>query len=96
MLFRSVPVPEISTVASLLIIVGILVGTVLLSLWKDARDRARGMVSTKIIKADYDDFGNRHHVDEEGYMIDEEGHQLDWDGKPLTEKGADPSAGHLH
>lgn len=93
---EDVPVPEISTVASLLIIVGILVGTVLLSLWKDARDRARGMVSTKIIKADYDDFGNRHHVDEEGYMIDEEGHQLDWDGKPLTEKGADPSAGHLH
>lgn len=93
---EDVPVPEISTVASLLIIVGILVGTVLLSLWKDARDRARGMVSTKIIKADYDDFGNWHHVDEEGYMIDEEGHQLDWDGKPLTEKGADPSAGHLH
>ena len=94
---EDVPVPEVGTLTSLLVIVGILVVTVLLSLWKDARDRARGMVSkNKNLKTDYDDHGNKHYVDEDGYMIDEDGNELDWDGNVLTEKGGDPSAGHFH
>lgn len=94
---EDVPVPEVGTLTSLVVIVGILVVTVLLSLWKDARDRARGMVSKdKNLKTDYDDHGNKHYVDEDGYMIDEDGNELDWDGNVLTEKGGDPSAGHFH
>lgn len=94
---EDVPVPEVGTLESLVVIVGILVVTVLLSLWKDARDRARGMVSKhKNLKTDYDDHGNKHYVDEDGYMIDEDGNELDWDGNVLTDKGGDPSAGHLH
>jgi tellurite resistance protein TerC len=94
---EDVPVPEVGTLTSLVVIVGILVVTVLLSLWKDARDRARGMVSkNKNLKTDYDDHGNKHYVDEDGYMVDEDGNELDWDGNVLTEKGGDPSAGHFH
>lgn len=94
---EDVSVPEVGTLTSLVVIVGILVVTVLLSLWKDARDRARGMVSKdKNLKTDYDDHGNKHYVDKDGYMIDEDGNELDWDGNVLTEKGGDPSAGHYH
>ena len=77
---ENVPVPEIGTVTSLLVIVGILVITVIASLIKDARDKAQGAVSTKSRKVDYDDFGNKHYVDENGHMIDEDGNELDWDG----------------
>lgn len=93
---ENVPVPEISTVGSLVVIVGILVLTVVASLIRNVRDKAAGHVTEKTLKTDYDDQGNKHFVDEDGYMVDEDGNELDWDGNVLTEKGSDPSGGHAH
>lgn len=89
-------VPEVSTSTSLLVIVGVLVVTVLLSVWKNKRDEARGVVSVDTRKTDYDDFGNKHYVDENGYMVDEDGNHLDWDGDVLTDQQGDPSGGRYH
>ncbi|MDR7329540.1 TerC family protein [Corynebacterium guangdongense] len=89
--------PEISTTGSLLVIVALLTVTVVLSLWKDARDRAQGAIDpNRSRKVDYDDFGNKHYVDENGYMVDENGNELDWDGNVLSGPGGDPSGGHIH
>ena len=52
-------VPEISTLMSLLVIVGVLVITVVLSLWKDKRDQAQGGVVISHNHYDWDDFGNK-------------------------------------
>lgn len=89
-------VPEVSTSTSLLVIVGVLTVTVLLSIWKDKRDESRGAVSVDTRKTDYDDFGNKHFVDEEGYMVDENGNHVDWDGNVMADPHGDPSAGHYH
>lgn len=95
---EDVPVPEISTVTSLLVIVGVLVVTVVASLVKNRRDRAQGAIDMheRARKVDYDDYGNKHFVDEDGYMINEAGQPIDWDGNVLTDPKGDPSAGHLH
>ncbi|AKK11310.1 TerC family protein [Corynebacterium uterequi] len=87
--------PEITTTGSLLVIVGVLVITVIASIIKNKRDEAQGGVSHKTLKVDYDDLGNKHYLDDNGYMVDDEGNELDWDGN-VIEKGADPSAGHFH
>lgn len=93
---ENVRVPEIDTTVSLLVILGILVVTVVASLIKDRRDRANGQVNEKARKTDYDDHGNKHYVDENGYMIDEHGNELDWDGNVLEGQGGDKTGGHVH
>ena len=89
-------VPEVSTATSLLVIVGVLTVTVLMSVWKNKRDEAQGAVSMDTRKTDYDDFGNKHYVDDEGYMVDEDGNHVDWDGNVLEDPHGDPTAGHYH
>ncbi|AWB81736.1 tellurium resistance protein TerC [Corynebacterium yudongzhengii] len=93
---EDVSVPEVSTVGSLLVIVGVLAVTIVASVIRNKRDKAAGAVSEKSLKQDYDDFGNVHYVDEDGYMVDEDGNELDWDGHKLAEKGGDPTGGHAH
>lgn len=92
----NVPVPEVPTLVSLLVIVGVLVVTVLASVIRNIRDAAQGGVSQKSLKTDYDDFGRQHRVDAHGYMIDEDGNELDWDGNILAEPGSDASGGRYH
>lgn len=89
----NVPVPEIGTLTSLVLIIGILVVTVLLSIWKDKRDQARGGISTKKEKVDYDDHGNRHKVGPDGQMVDDEGYPLDNEGDRIqTDDGSGSSS----
>lgn len=45
---ENVPVPEVPTELSLVVIVGILVVTVLLSIWKNKRDEAQGAIDIRI------------------------------------------------
>lgn len=49
---ESVPVPEVGTEASLIVIVVVLTVTVLASLWKNKRDQAAGGVDTRVRAAD--------------------------------------------
>lgn len=92
---QGVHVPEISTPLSLGVIVGVLALTVIASIIQAQRTDNEGGVAEGP-KTDYDDFGNKHPIDENGYMIDDEGNELDWDGHKLAHQGDDPTAGHLH
>ncbi|WP_293768268.1 TerC family protein [uncultured Corynebacterium sp.] len=62
-------VPEISTIGSLLVIVGVLVITVLLSLWKDKRDEVQGGVVISHNHYDWDDHGNKIVRDQHGDLV---------------------------
>ena len=62
-------IPEISTITSLLVIVGVLVITVLLSLWKDKRDESQGGVSISHNHYDWDDFGNKIVRNKKGELV---------------------------
>lgn len=93
---EDIAVPEVSTVLSLLVIVGVLTVTVIASLIKNARDKANGVANPKMKKTDYDDFGNKHNVDEHGNMIDANGNILDWDGNVLENSSGDVTGGHAH
>ncbi|GAB3941301.1 TerC family protein [Corynebacterium tapiri] len=93
---ENVTVPEVPTVLSLVVILGILAVTVIASVIKNKRDESNGATNQKAQKYDYDDLGNKHRVDADGYMIDEDGNELDWDGNVLAEKGGDPTGGHVH
>ncbi|AGF72707.1 tellurium resistance membrane protein [Corynebacterium halotolerans YIM 70093 = DSM 44683] len=55
---ENVPVPEVPTELSLLVIVGILVVTVLLSIWKNKRDEAQGAIDIRIRPSDDEDAGS--------------------------------------
>ena len=89
-------VPEVGTVASLLVIVGTLVVTAVASLMKDRADVKAGRRDPEEGKyhIDYDDHGNRRKVDSEG-------HHVEWIDDPATSGKGDHTAtgsrdtGHL-
>lgn len=56
---ENVAVPEIPTVMSLVVIVGILTVTVLASILKNKRDRNMGAIDTRTTRYDWDDEGNK-------------------------------------
>ncbi len=56
---ENVAVPEIPTVMSLVVIVGILTVTVLASILKNKRDRNMGAIDTRATRYDWDDEGNK-------------------------------------
>ena len=62
-------VPEISTLMSLLVIVGVLAITVLLSVWKDKRDQTQGGVVISHNHYDWDDFGNKIVRNKQGELV---------------------------
>lgn len=61
--------PEISTLMSLLVIVGVLAITVLLSVWKDKRDQTQGGVVISHNHYDWDDFGNKIVRNKQGELV---------------------------
>ena len=89
-------VPEVGTVASLLVIVGTLAVTAIASLMKDRADVKAGRRDPEEGKyhIDYDDHGNRRKVDREG-------HHVEWIDDPATSGKGDHTAtgsrdtGHL-
>ena len=89
-------VPEVSTVASLLVIVGTLAVTAIASLMKDRAEVKAGRRDPEEGKyhIDYDDHGNRRKVDREG-------HHVEWIDDPATSGKGDHTAtgsrdtGHL-
>lgn len=89
-------VPEVGTVASLLVIVGTLVVTAIASLMKDRAEVKAGRRDPEEGKyhIDYDDHGNRRKVDREG-------HHVEWIDDPATSGKGDHTAtgsrdtGHL-
>lgn len=64
-----VPVPTISTVVSLVVIIGILAVTVIASIIKSKRDQAAGRVETSTNHYDWDDHGNKIVVDKHGELV---------------------------
>ncbi|MDK8878516.1 TerC family protein [Corynebacterium sp. MSK008] len=80
-------VPEVGTVASLLVIVGVLVVTAVASLMKDRADVKAGRRDPEEGKyhIDYDDHGNRRKVDREG-------HHVEWIDDPATSGKGDHTA----
>ncbi|MGV0326108.1 TerC family protein [Corynebacterium confusum] len=64
-----VPVPEVSTIWSLIIIVGVLVITVLASIWKNKRDEAQGGIKVSHNHYDWDEEGNKIVRDKRGHLI---------------------------
>ena len=89
-------VPEVGTVASLLVIVGTLAVTAIASLMKDRAEVKAGRRDPEEGKyhIDYDDHGNRRKVDREG-------HHVEWIDDPATSGKGDHTAtgsrdtGHL-
>ena len=89
-------VPEVGTVASLLVIVGTLAVTAIASLMKDGAEVKAGRRDPEEGKyhIDYDDHGNRRKVDREG-------HHVEWIDDPATSGKGDHTAtgsrdtGHL-
>ena len=89
-------VPEVGTVASLLVIVGTLAVTAIASLMKDRSEVKAGRRDPEEGKyhIDYDDHGNRRKVDREG-------HHVEWIDDPATSGKGDHTAtgsrdtGHL-
>ena len=80
-------VPEVGTVASLLVIVGTLAVTAIASLMKDRADVKAGRRDPEENKyhIDYDDHGNRRKVDREG-------HHVEWIDDPATSGKGDHTA----
>ena len=80
-------VPEVGTVASLLVIVGVLVVTAIASVIKDRADVKAGVRDPDAGKyhIDYDDHGNRRKVDREG-------HHVEWIDDPATSGKGDHTA----
>ncbi|MGV0374225.1 TerC family protein [Corynebacterium hadale] len=90
-------VPEVGTVASLVVIVGVLVVTAVASMLKDRADVKAGKVDPNETSyhIDYDDHGNRRKVDKHG-------HHIEWVDDPATSGKGDHTAtgsretDHLH
>ena len=80
-------VPEVGTVASLLVIVGTLAVTAIASLMKDRSEVKAGRRDPEEGKyhIDYDDHGNRRKVDREG-------HHVEWIDDPATSGKGDHTA----
>ena len=80
-------VPEVGTVASLLVIVGTLVVTAVASLFKDKADIKAGRKDEgeKEFHIDFDDHGNRRKVDKHG-------HHVEWIDDPATSGKGDHTA----
>ncbi|MBF4546740.1 TerC family protein [Corynebacterium afermentans subsp. lipophilum] len=80
-------VPEVGTVASLLVIVGTLAVTAIASLMKDRAEVKAGRRDPEENKyhIDYDDHGNRRKVDSEG-------HHVEWIDDPATSGKGDHTA----
>ena len=80
-------VPEVGTVASLLVIVGVLVVTAIASVAKDRADVKAGVRDPDAgqYHIDYDDHGNRRKVDREG-------HHVEWIDDPATSGKGDHTA----
>ena len=80
-------VPEVGTVASLLVIVGTLAVTAVASLMKDRAEVKAGRRDPEENKyhIDYDDHGNRRKVDREG-------HHVEWIDDPATSGKGDHTA----
>ena len=80
-------VPEVGTVASLLVIVGTLAVTAIASVIKDRADVKAGRRDPEENKyhIDYDDHGNRRKVDREG-------HHIEWIDDPATSGKGDHTA----
>ena len=94
---EGVSVPEIGTVTSLLVIVGVLAITAVASMVKDRADIKAGRLDPNgpSFHIDYDDHGNRRKVDRDG-------HHLEWVDDPATSGKGDHTAtgsretDHLH
>ncbi|AIJ33758.1 integral membrane export protein [Corynebacterium imitans] len=90
-------VPEIGTVTSLLVIIGVLAVTAVASMIKDRADIKAGRLDPNgpSFHIDYDDHGNRRKVDRDG-------HHLEWIDDPATSGKGDHTAtgsretDHLH
>ncbi|PAT15206.1 tellurium resistance protein TerC [Corynebacterium sp. NML 120412] len=90
-------VPEVGTVASLVVIVGVLVVTAVASILKDRADVKAGKMDPNETSyhIDYDDHGNRRKVDKHG-------HHVEWVDDPATSGKGDHTAtgsretDHLH
>ena len=90
-------VPEVGTVTSLVVIVGVLVVTAVASILKDRADVKAGKVDPNEMSyhIDYDDHGNRRKVDKHG-------HHIEWVDDPATSGKGDHTAtgsretDHLH
>ncbi|MCG7253613.1 TerC family protein [Corynebacterium hadale] len=90
-------VPEVGTVTSLVVIVGVLVVTAVASILKDRADVKAGKVDPNETSyhIDYDDHGNRRKVDKHG-------HHIEWVDDPATSGKGDHTAtgsretDHLH
>ena len=90
-------VPEIGTVTSLLVIIGVLAVTAVASMIKDRADIKAGRLDPDgpSFHIDYDDHGNRRKVDRDG-------HHLEWIDDPATSGKGDHTAtgsretDHLH
>lgn len=90
-------VPEIGTVTSLLVIIGVLAITAVASMIKDRADIKAGRLDPNgpSFHIDYDDHGNRRKVDRDG-------HHLEWIDDPATSGKGDHTAtgsretDHLH
>lgn len=80
-------VPEIGTIASLLVIVGVLVITAIASVIKDRADVKAGVRDSNENQyhIDYDDHGNRRKVDRQG-------HHVEWIDDPATSGKGDHTA----
>ncbi|MBL7286123.1 TerC family protein [Corynebacterium godavarianum] len=80
-------VPEVGTVASLVVIVGVLVVTAVASMLKDRADVKAGKVDPNETSyhIDYDDHGNRRKVDKHG-------HHIEWVDDPATSGKGDHTA----
>lgn len=90
-------VPEIGTVTSLLVIIGVLAVTAVASMIKDRADIKAGRLDPNgpSFHIDYDDHGNRRKVDRDG-------HHIEWIDDPATSGKGDHTAtgsretDHLH
>ena len=80
-------VPEVGTVASLLVIVGVLAITAIASVIKDRADVKAGRRDPEEnnYHVDYDDHGNRRKVDKHG-------HHVEWIDDPATSGKGDHTA----
>lgn len=94
---ENISVPEIGTVTSLLVIVGVLAITAVASWIKDRADIKAGRIDPNgpSFHIDYDDHGNRRKVDNDG-------HHIEWIDDPATSGKGDHTAtgsretDHLH
>ncbi|MDK8794473.1 TerC family protein [Corynebacterium sp. MSK044] len=84
---ENVNVPEVSTVLSLVIIVGVLIVTAVASIIKERSDIKAGLLERDAMKyhVDYDDHGNRRKVDAHG-------NHIEWIDDPATSGKGDHTA----